>query len=203
MCIACRKQADENELMKFARAPDGTVAFDIRARLPGRGAWLCASLQCLKTAQKRNAFSRAFQNPTKVDEQDLCEQINSSLKKTIADNLGLAMRAQKIISGRDEVRRIGSTGSLFAVLLAKDLSSAESIEKSFEKLFSSQIIHIFSKEFFAFALGRAPTGVVGLQKARITMRIVFDVRKYISFFDDTFFISSEHLQSLACDEGAD
>ncbi|RKT56955.1 hypothetical protein C8E97_5669 [Saccharothrix australiensis] len=39
---------------------DGAVVPDTRRRLPGRGAWLHPDPGCLREAEKRRAFPRAF-----------------------------------------------------------------------------------------------------------------------------------------------
>ncbi|GAA3839968.1 hypothetical protein GCM10022243_02860 [Saccharothrix violaceirubra] len=39
---------------------DGTVVPDLRRRSPGRGAWLHPDQDCLRAAEKRRAFPRAF-----------------------------------------------------------------------------------------------------------------------------------------------
>ncbi|MFI9009616.1 YlxR family protein [Actinosynnema sp. NPDC053489] len=48
---------------------DGTVVPDTRRRLPGRGAWLHPDPDCLRNAEKRRAFPRAFRlhGPLDVD----------------------------------------------------------------------------------------------------------------------------------------
>ncbi|HEX6411240.1 MAG TPA: YlxR family protein, partial [Sphingomicrobium sp.] len=39
-CILSRRTAPREELIRLALGPDGTVAPDVRARAPGRGAWI-------------------------------------------------------------------------------------------------------------------------------------------------------------------
>jgi uncharacterized protein len=48
---------------------DGAVVPDTRRRLPGRGAWLHPDPDCLRNAEKRRAFPRAFkvQGPLDVE----------------------------------------------------------------------------------------------------------------------------------------
>ena len=58
-CVACRATRPASELIRFALR-DGAVTVDMRRRLPGRGANLCASRSCLQQALKRGAFRRAF-----------------------------------------------------------------------------------------------------------------------------------------------
>lgn len=45
-------------MVRLARAPDGTVRFG--RTLPGRGAWLCADINCLELALRRRAIGRAL-----------------------------------------------------------------------------------------------------------------------------------------------
>nr|WP_176879479.1 YlxR family protein [Prauserella marina] len=58
-CIGCRRRALIGELLRVV-ATDGRLAVDTRRRLPGRGAWLHPSLDCLSAAERRRAFPRAL-----------------------------------------------------------------------------------------------------------------------------------------------
>ena len=61
-CVGCRRQADQVQLMRVVRTPEGTVV--VGRALPGRGAWLCAgSVRCLERAARSNAMSRALRAP--------------------------------------------------------------------------------------------------------------------------------------------
>ena len=63
-CILTRRTADKGELIRLALGPDGQVAPDIRARAPGRGAWIGVDRVTLDEAQARGklrgALARAF-----------------------------------------------------------------------------------------------------------------------------------------------
>jgi len=39
-CVLTRRKATKDELIRLALSPDGEVAPDVRARAPGRGAWI-------------------------------------------------------------------------------------------------------------------------------------------------------------------
>ena len=56
-------------------AVDGSVVPDVRRRLPGRGAWLHFDLECLRNAERRRAFSRAFRVQGALDVASLREHI--------------------------------------------------------------------------------------------------------------------------------
>ena len=63
-CVGCKRRDAQSELLRIVRDADhgeqGAVVPDSRRRLPGRGAWLHPSTDCLALALKRRAFSRAF-----------------------------------------------------------------------------------------------------------------------------------------------
>ncbi|MEU7532059.1 YlxR family protein [Saccharothrix sp. NPDC042600] len=65
-CIGCRARTLPSELLRVV-VVDGAVVPDTRRRLPGRGAWLHPDPGCLRDAEKRRAFPRAFKVPGPLD----------------------------------------------------------------------------------------------------------------------------------------
>ena len=71
MCVACRQMRQKKELVRIVRTPEGPVVRDSTGRLNGRGAYLCASLDCLNKAVKTRALERALEariEPALIDE---------------------------------------------------------------------------------------------------------------------------------------
>jgi uncharacterized protein len=65
-CIGCRQRAVATELLRVVVAPDATVpqvVADPRRRMPGRGAWLHPTGNCVELAVRRRAFARALRVP--------------------------------------------------------------------------------------------------------------------------------------------
>ncbi|QKT09101.1 YlxR family protein [Gordonia sp. X0973] len=63
MCLGCRGRADRAQLVRVVAAsgPIGPVVeIDYRKTLPGRGAWLHPSTDCLSEAVRRKAFASAL-----------------------------------------------------------------------------------------------------------------------------------------------
>jgi uncharacterized protein len=67
-CIECRKVAPTNQLVRIARAGDGTLL--LGRTVPGRGAWLCAgaptrlpAAACMEQAVRRKALTKALRAP--------------------------------------------------------------------------------------------------------------------------------------------
>ena len=59
-CTGCREMKPKRELIRVVRMPDGGVSLDFRGKTPGRGAYVCHDIQCLKKAIKSKALERAF-----------------------------------------------------------------------------------------------------------------------------------------------
>ena len=59
-CLGCGESKPKNELARVVRAPDGGISLDFRGKAPGRGAYVCRDVQCLKKAIKSRALERAF-----------------------------------------------------------------------------------------------------------------------------------------------
>ena len=65
-CVGCRAKALSSELLRTVIV-DGVLVPDLRGRLPGRGAWLHPSPDCLRQAERRRAFPRALRGPGPLD----------------------------------------------------------------------------------------------------------------------------------------
>jgi len=53
----------KGELIRVVKSPEGEVSLDLIGKAPGRGAYVCASVDCLKQSRKRRALERAFGKP--------------------------------------------------------------------------------------------------------------------------------------------
>lgn len=78
MCVACRQMRPKKELVRIVRTPEGDVRLDTTGRANGRGAYLCASTECLNRAVKTRALERAL-------EAKLDGDVLASLKETLHD----------------------------------------------------------------------------------------------------------------------
>ncbi len=67
-CIACRESKPKDELIRFVLDGQDPVV-DISGRAEGRGFYLCASADCIKTAVKRKAFNRVCRR--NLDEKEI------------------------------------------------------------------------------------------------------------------------------------
>ena len=66
MCVGCREMKPKASLLRVVKPQDGDAHIDFGGRSPGRGAYVCNSIDCLKKADKTRALDRALD--TKIGE---------------------------------------------------------------------------------------------------------------------------------------
>lgn len=59
-CIGCNEMKDKRELVRIVRNKEGEISVDLTGKKPGRGAYICKSIDCLNKAQKAKRLERAF-----------------------------------------------------------------------------------------------------------------------------------------------
>ena len=163
MCIVCRAAGTPSTLLRFARSPDGAVGFDVNNRLPGRGAWVCATTACLHkaTEPKHGGFARAFDAAVTFDGPGLRGDVQHMLLAQVTDRLGLMRRQGSLLLGRDEVVR--RLEEMAAVGLATDLSDNSRHEIT-ERAPGATFVVLPSMEIVGAAVGERPVGVVGIPR---------------------------------------
>lgn len=102
-CIATTKSYDKSKLIRFVRAPDGTVTPDISGKLPGRGVYVSSYRTALDKAIKTKAFGRAFKAKVEIPD-NLADMIEEQLAQRVMGLLTMAMKSGRIIVGFDQVK---------------------------------------------------------------------------------------------------
>ena len=59
-CVGCREMKPKKELVRVVKSPTGEIAMDLRGKAPGRGAYVCRALECLRKAIRSKALERGF-----------------------------------------------------------------------------------------------------------------------------------------------
>ncbi len=121
MCVVTRERHPQDELVRLVLAPDGSVAVDYRARLPGRGAWVLPRRAELEKLERRPGMLTRHLGPD-LDGGGLLEQVRAANLRATLDALTLAMRAGVLVGGKDGVRGALASDKALAVVLASDCS---------------------------------------------------------------------------------
>ena len=82
-CVGCRQRSQRANLLRIV-SNSNVLAFDRQKNLPGRGAWIHPSSDCLELAIQRNAFGRALRLTNQFDLSGLVftkEQAETMLAK--------------------------------------------------------------------------------------------------------------------------
>ena len=60
-CMGCRERKEKREMIRVVRSPEGAVSLDFRGKAPGRGAYICPEMACLKKAIRSKALERSLE----------------------------------------------------------------------------------------------------------------------------------------------
>ncbi|WP_460578923.1 YlxR family protein [Humibacter ginsengisoli] len=74
-CVGCRSRASRSSLLRVV-ARNSQLVVDESARMPGRGAWLHPTSECLDKAIRRRAFGRALRVEGPLDTRPLENRLN-------------------------------------------------------------------------------------------------------------------------------
>ena len=125
-CVLTRRKGSRDELIRLALGPDGSVHPDVRAKAPGRGAWVGVTRAELDTANAKGKLKAALQRAFKTNDvtvpADVGERIEAALRQTALDRLGMEARAGNLINGADKVEAAARAGKVHLLLHALDAS---------------------------------------------------------------------------------
>lgn len=79
MCTGCGEMKPKKELVRVVKNNEGAISLDLRGRAPGRGAYVCRNLECLKKARKSRRLEKAFS--CKIP-----DEIYARMEEEIAEN---------------------------------------------------------------------------------------------------------------------
>ena len=115
-CILSGDREARAGLIRLALGPDGEIMPDVRAKAPGRGAWIGVDRGALEEAiakgRLRGALARAFKSNALTIPADLPGLIAAALERATLDRLGLEARSGKLITGSERIETAARSGQL-------------------------------------------------------------------------------------------
>ena len=126
-CILSRETDSPAHLVRLALAPDGQVFPDVRAKAPGRGAWIGVTRagleQALAKGKLRGALGRAFKTNDITLSPELPTMVAAALERNALDRLGLEARSGTLLTGTDKIVTAARSGQVRALYHAADASA--------------------------------------------------------------------------------
>ena len=77
-CLGCREMFPKRELIRVVRSPEGEITLDFKGKAPGRGAYLCRSVECFRKAAKSKGLERSFK-------QEIPQEVYERLEKEMGE----------------------------------------------------------------------------------------------------------------------
>ena len=123
-CVLTRRKGSRDQLIRLALGPDGAVAADVRARAPGRGAWISVGRadldQAVASGKLKGALARAFKTGEVAVPADLGERTEQALRQALLDRLGMEARSGNLLSGSERVEAAARSGKVHLLIHAAD-----------------------------------------------------------------------------------
>ena len=76
-CVGCRARAPRSALLRVVSI-DSVLVPDERASMPGRGAWVHKTQECMDAALRRRAFVRALRVSGPLDTQTIEQHLQQT-----------------------------------------------------------------------------------------------------------------------------
>ena len=73
-CTGCGEMKPKKELVRVVKSPEGEVSLDLTGRKPGRGAYVCPRVDCLRLARKARRLEKAFSCPIPAEVYNRMEE---------------------------------------------------------------------------------------------------------------------------------
>ncbi|MBR1710553.1 MAG: YlxR family protein, partial [Clostridia bacterium] len=61
MCVGCREMKEKKSLLRVVKHAEKGIVFDPGGKVPGRGAYICRSEECLEKARKQKQLERSLE----------------------------------------------------------------------------------------------------------------------------------------------
>ena len=190
-CVLTRRKGDKAALIRLALGPDGTVAPDVRARAPGRGAWIAVGRAQLDAAvangRLKGALQRAFKTGDVTVPDDLGERTEQALRQATLDRLGMEAKAGNLINGADKIEIAARGGRVSLLLHAAD--SGEDGRKRLDQSWrvgggdDRGLLFPEGRTILSMALGRENVVHVALTDRAAATRVLHALSRWRAFND--------------------
>lgn len=190
-CILTRRKATKEQLIRLALSPDGEVAPDVRARAPGRGAWVGVTRAELDAANDKGklkgALQRAFKSNDVKIPADLGERTEAALRQAALDRLGMEARAGNLINGSEKVEAAARSGKVHLLIHAADAGADGNgkLDQAWRVGGGDPrgLVLPIGRTILSMALGRENVVHIALTDAAAASRVAHAIARWRAFID--------------------
>jgi predicted RNA-binding protein YlxR (DUF448 family) len=190
-CILTRRTAPREELIRLALGPDGQIAPDVRARAPGRGAWIGVGRKALDEANAKGklkgALARAFKTGEIDVPADLGERIEQGLRQQALDRLGLEARGGTLLTGGERIEQAARAGKVHLLIHAADAGGDgnRTLDQAWRVGGGRQQGLVFpeGRTILSMALGRENVVHIALTDAAAARRVTHAIDRWRAFIE--------------------
>ncbi len=170
-CHACRRKAPQAELLRFVCGPKRQAILDLRRKLPGRGAYLCPRLACLRKGVRSKGIAGPLDcQPPDTSAEDLCEKAKKGLARMLGEAIGHARRAGAVVHGADRVIGALEQGKADVLLVAADVAERTRTNVS-KQVGADRLVTALTKTELGDLLGESEVGVAAIGHPQLAERI--------------------------------
>nr|WP_294847829.1 DUF448 domain-containing protein [uncultured Sphingomonas sp.] len=190
-CILTRVHRPKDDLIRLALGPDGSVAPDIRAKAPGRGAWIGVGQAELDAAQSKGklkgALQRAFKTSDVIVPADLGERTAAALRQAALDRLGLEARGGTLLTGAEKIEVAARQGKVHMLIHAADAGEDGNrrLDQAWRVGGGEPAGLVFPEErtILSMALGRENVVHIAITDSRAAKRVRQAIDRWQAFID--------------------
>ncbi len=192
-CILTGDRAAQGVLVRLAIDPEGMIAPDVRAKAPGRGAWIgvdgATLCEALNNGKLRGALARAFKGASLTLPDDLTDKIALEMKNAVLNRLGLESRGGYVLTGSEKIAAAARSGQLFALYHSADaredgrrkLDQAWRVGSDSEGNGLQGTIIPADRGAISAALGKENAVHIGINDKKSAQRLEHHLRRWINF----------------------
>lgn len=190
-CVLTRRKGTKDSLIRLALGPGGEVAPDVRARAPGRGAWISVGRAELDAANAKGklkgALARAFKSNDLKVSADLGARTEAALRQTALDRLGMEARSGNLINGADRIEIAARSGKVHLLIHAAD--AGEDGRRRLDQAWrvgggqSQGLVFPEPRTILSMALGRENVVHVALTDPAAAARVAHALARWRAFTD--------------------
>jgi uncharacterized protein len=190
-CVLSRRKGSRDKLIRLALGPDGSVAPDVRARAPGRGAWIGVGHeelgQAVASGKLEAALKRAFKTSELTVPADLADDVGQALRQATLDRLGMEARSGNLVNGSERVAAAARAGKVHLLIHSAD--AGEDGQRRLDQAWRvgggapRGVIFPEGRTILSLALGRENVVHIALTEAAAAARVSHALLRWRDYID--------------------